>query len=516
VTPEEGAPADRVAAPTVDGTVWHKLHPLTPVVRAGPVVLVLVVAVASSARSGRSDDSVWLYELGLIVVTLGLGIVRWLVTRWRLEGTTLRVETGLLRRDSRQLPVARIQAVDVLRPFLARVLGLAELRIRLAGSNSAGGKLAYLSEPVALDLRARLLAGQHGLDMATPEPAELPVAVVPTGRLAGSVVLSSATLVPVLLVAAAAVTQSVSRAAAVAIGGTLAAYLVVLLRVVWRRVSEQYGFTVSHAPDGIRIRRGLLGTVSETIPFRRVQAVRKQQPLLWRPFGWCRLEVEIAGGAAGGGQGTRAGTVTKALLPVGTDDAVRYLVQGVLGPDTPPLSAPPPRARWKAPLSYHFLAAGLDSSLAMAVTGRVRKVTCWIPLDKVQSVRLMQGPVQRLLRVSTVHVDAAGRRVRAEFRDRDAGEAERLFGEIAVRSRSARRNIPPPVAAHSGPDSAPGTTPAVVPVSPAGVAPPPGWYLDPAGRHQLRHWDGARWGEYVADEGRVDRDRLGPDGSGCP
>jgi putative membrane protein len=515
VIPGEATPADRGVATPGDATAWHKLHPLTPVVRAGPVVLVLVVAVASSARSRRPDDSVWLYELGLIVVTLGLGIVRWLVTRWRLEGTTLRIETGLLRRDSRQLPVARIQAVDVLRPFLARVLGLAELRIRLAGSSSAGGKLAYLSEPVALDLRARLLAGHHGLDMATPEPAELPVAVVPTGRLAGSVVLSSATLVPVLLVVAAAVTQTVSPAAAVAIGGTLAAYLVILVRVVWRRVSEQYGFTVSQAPDGIRIRRGLLGTVSETIPLRRVQAVRKQQPLLWRPFGWCRLEVEIAGGAAGGGQGTRAGTVTKALLPVGTDDAVGYLAQGVLGPDTPPLSRPPPRARWKAPLSYHFLAVGLDASLAMAVTGRVRKVTCWVPLDKVQSVRLMQGPVQRLFRLSTVHVDAAGRRVRAEFRDRDAGEAERLFGEIAARSRSARRNVTAPTGTGSPP--APATTDAgAVPVLPPGVAPPPGWYRDPAGRHQLRHWDGAGWGEHVADDGRVDRDRLDPDGPGAP
>jgi len=51
----------------------------------------------------------------------------------------LRIETGLLRRDARQLPLARIQAVDVVRPFLARLVGLAELRVRLAGSSRSGG-----------------------------------------------------------------------------------------------------------------------------------------------------------------------------------------------------------------------------------------------------------------------------------------------------------------------------------------------------------------------------------------
>ena len=44
---------------------------------------------------------------------LVVSVVKWLVTRWALDGTTLRIETGLLRRDARQLPLARIQAVAV-------------------------------------------------------------------------------------------------------------------------------------------------------------------------------------------------------------------------------------------------------------------------------------------------------------------------------------------------------------------------------------------------------------------
>ena len=45
----------------------------------------------------------------------------------------------------------------------------------------------------------------------------------------------------------------------------------------------------------------------------------------------------------------------------------------------------------------------------MGVTGRIRKVTTWLPLEKAQSVRMVTGPVQRHLSLATLHVDAAGR-----------------------------------------------------------------------------------------------------------
>ena len=150
-------------------------------VGASRVVLLLLLA-EDSARGGRSLATV-IIEVVLLGIVLVMGLVKWLVTRWALDGSTLRIETGLFRRDARQLPLSRIQAVDVVRPFLARVFGLAELRVRLAGSGRSNGRLAYLAEPVAVDLRARLLAGHHGLDLATPEPAERPVATVPVNQL---------------------------------------------------------------------------------------------------------------------------------------------------------------------------------------------------------------------------------------------------------------------------------------------------------------------------------------------
>jgi hypothetical protein len=44
--------------------------------------------------------------------------------------------------------------------------------------------------------------------------------------------------------------------------------------------------------------------------------------------------------------------------------------------------------------------------------------------------------------------------------------------------------------------TSPPTTPAV----------PPGWYTDPAGRYELRYWDGSAWTEHVSRAGQQYRD----------
>lgn len=417
------------------GAGWHRLHPLSPLIQGGSVVPGLLSVLILSLVTAESDQD-YLYRLVVAAVIVITGFVRWFVTRWKLDGATLRIETGLLRRDSRQLPMTRIQAVDVVRPFLARILGLAALRIRLAGAGHSGDRLAYLTAGEAARLRAVLLAGQHGLDPATPEPAERPVITVPPGRVIGSVLLRVAPRFAVLVVIAAIVAVA-APGIFLASESTLGVIALGFATETWQQVTGRYGFTVATSPDGIRIRRGLLSTVAETIPFRRVQAVRLVQPLLWRPFGWCRLVIDVAG-VAGRNSGSKAGGLTKTLLPVGYLNEAQHLIQLIFGPDMPGLSRPPKRARIKAPLSYHFLAAGHNQEIAVAVTGRVARKTVYLRLEKLQSVRFTQGPVQRKLSLASVHGDAAGQRARVLFADRQADQAQELFDELAGLSRTAR------------------------------------------------------------------------------
>ena len=126
------------------------------------------------------------------------------------------------------------------------------------------------------------------------------------------------------------------------------------------------------------------------------------------------------------------------------------------------------------------------------MTGRLNRATTWVPLEKTQSVRRVQGPLQRPLGLATVHVDVAGKRTRAEFRDRAVEEADSLVAELTALSRSARqrRSQPSPAA--------------------DGGAAPSGWYADPAGRHEQRYWHEGHWTEQVADGGRRSSDPATP------
>jgi putative membrane protein len=250
------------------GADWHRLHPLSPLIHAGGLlsgllgIFVLSLVTADNYRA-------YLYQLIVVAGLVVTGFVRWLVTRWKLDGAMLRIETGLLRQDSRQLPMTRIQAVDVVRPFLARVLGLAALRVRLAGAGHSGDRLAYLTVSEAARLRAMLLAGQHGRDPATPEAAELPVITVPAGRVIGATLLRA---VPRFAALAVIATAAATAAPGIFLASesTLGVIALGLVTRTWQQVTDRYGFTVATSPDGIRIHRGLLSTVAETIPFRRV------------------------------------------------------------------------------------------------------------------------------------------------------------------------------------------------------------------------------------------------------
>jgi putative membrane protein len=101
---------------------WHRLHPLSPVVRGGRATILAFVLLIPIAFGGDtlSRESP---QLGVVAVIILAGLVSWLVTRWRIEDDDLRIETGLFRRQSLRFPLAQVQAIDVVRPGLARLFG---------------------------------------------------------------------------------------------------------------------------------------------------------------------------------------------------------------------------------------------------------------------------------------------------------------------------------------------------------------------------------------------------------
>lgn len=432
-------------APESPGEDWSRLHPLSPLLRGGRLLAVVIAGLAGQGL--RSPEVLgWLLGVGAPTAVLYAGVA-WRTTRYRLTPTELQVRSGVLQRRDRRVPLARLQSVDVVRPLVGRVLGLAELRLEVAGGADTEAPLAYLADADAQRLRMRLLAragaagAGAGAAQADDDDEEAVLVTVPTGALVTSVLLSVPALLT-LVVLLGVVPVGFLRPRAVP--GLLATLTPLLLGTVSqgvRRLLSEYDFTVAESPDGLRLRHGLLETRAQTIPLDRVQAVRVVAPLLWRRRGWVRVEVDVAGYASGRGEQS---TNTSALLPVGPEQLALALVDRVLRAPLPAADRPaPPAARWRAPLSARRLRVGLSDAHLVATSGVVTTTTDVVPLAKVQSLRLVQGPWQRRLGLASVTVDTAGRRLpRAVARHRGRDDAEALLEALTDGARRARRPKP--------------------------------------------------------------------------
>jgi len=426
-----------------DAEGWHRLHPLSPVVRGGRATIAIAVLLLPTVLGGGRNQTRTLVDLVVVAVLLVLGFISWLVTRWRVDGDDLQIETGVLRRQSLRYPLSQVQAIDVVRPGLARLLRVAELRLRMGGASGKTARLAYLHEREVEPLRDRLLALARGAPADEPPPVPAVehhlLATVPTSRLIASILVSDVGIAAELVLLGLVLGIVYAPSAAAGLASTGAVWILLVFQLVWRRFNQEYRLSVVEIPDGLLLRGGLVALTSETIRPGRVQAVRLVEPMVWRLLGWCRLEVDIAGRQRSEGEGQAQRRALRTILPVGSPAVADDLLDHLL-PDRPrELSPAPRRARWKSPLRYRLLAWGRTPTCVVTQSGRLRRATNWVPLEKVQSLRRVEGPVQRRLGLASIHVDTAGRSVHAVIRDRDVEEADAALAELVVSARAARR-----------------------------------------------------------------------------
>jgi putative membrane protein len=416
----------------------HRLHPVTPLLR-GLRMLAIVIAIFSWQGYQQLGPLRWaLGAVGVLLAASAVAVVSWLTTGYQVHERELRISEGLLWRRTRAIPLERLQAVDVVRPLLARLTGVAELRLEVIGAFRAEAPLAYLSLPVASRLREHLLSLAEGRTRAEPgsQPAERLVHRVSNGRVLVAQLLTPHTwFVPIGVVVALLPYQQVRGWSLVAVGSMLTA-VVGVVQIPVRRIVDDWHFQIHQDDAGLRLYHGLLSTRSQTVPRQRIQAIGATWPLMWRPLGWLQVRMDIAGY---GTYERQLGMHTGVLLPVADAGTAHPVLLQVLGAEltTPPLSPPPARARWLAPLRRRLLAVGHDRDLVYARDGWLVQRLVIAPLARAQSVRVVQGPIQRMLRLADVHVDTAGRlHVVGEHRDVD--EAYTLAATLASAARAAR------------------------------------------------------------------------------
>ncbi|MFI1697739.1 PH domain-containing protein [Streptomyces bobili] len=420
--------------------VERRLHPVTPFRRAWAPVAVVVGWAAHDPNQAqeqltRLTTTTLLIVLAVVVSAASLyGFLSWWFTHFAVTDSELRIRTGLLFRRTAHIRLQRLQAVDITRPLLARIAGVAKLRLDVVGADKKD-ELAFLGESEARALRAELLARAAGFAPETAHevgeapahellrvpPRELAVALILTGATWGA--LAAALVVPPFLWLATHSVWTVLATGVPLLGAAGASSA--------GRFVGEYDWTVGESPDGLRIDHGLLDRTHETVPPGRVQTVRIVEPLLWRRRGWVRVELDVAGSA------------NSVLVPVApralAEAVIARVLPGTEVPATAALSRPPRRAGRCLPLWWRGYGIAVTDTVFVARHGLLRRSVALVPHAKVQSVRLTQGPWKRLWRLADVHVDTgAGKTVTARLRD--AQEAAELLHGQAERSRTGRRD----------------------------------------------------------------------------
>ncbi len=422
LTPEDPMLPEATAA--VERT--ERPHPLTPFVRGWVILLAVALSVGRDflPTGGEPRELPPLEFIAGAVVLLAVvsgiaGYFSWRFTRFVIDAEVLRIDSGVLFRRSQRVAFDKVQSIDVVQPFAARLFGLAELQIDV-GSHERP-RLRYLARTRAYALRDYLLARARGVQaeaaehtdsasiltdlgaqdevLITVPPQVLLLAavtshefwgIVASGVLAGVVGVAFGQLWPLLVIAIPTVSA--------------------LFGFVGRRVIGQFNYTLSRRAHGLRISRGLTSLTSQSLPPRRVQALQLSQSPVWRPLGLYRLDLEVIGWGQVTEDEDKSG-VSTILLPAGNIEQVRVALTAIWPQadfEAVELHPAPVRARWLHPFSQPFLRWGHDDRLVVSRHGWLVRRWQLVPHSRIQSVRVTQGLLSRRLGLADLQFHTAG------------------------------------------------------------------------------------------------------------
>lgn len=365
----------------------RRLHGFTVVSRALRTARQLILpAIVGGASAGDDLGGTlqWIFLL-LSVPPLLVGVAQWLAFRYRLEGDDLVLDSGVLARRRRVIPLGRVQNIDLEQTLVERVAGVASLRLETAsGGSDTEASLAVLALDDALALQSELLrrrnrargagaddaaaaatgpggagvAGDLAGSMARAEsvaaPAPEPEARVLLRLGASDLAIAGATSNEAGLIAAGLATllevaddlgriagldalaeelfgrgAALGVAGAVIAGAILAAAFFVLgwLVSIVATLVRFHGFTLTRTGDDLRREYGLFSRHRSTVPLERVQAVRIEETLLRRPLGLAALKIETAGAAPG--RSDQPGGRAEAFVPLARRGDIGRLLTAV-------------------------------------------------------------------------------------------------------------------------------------------------------------------------------------------
>lgn len=362
----------------------RRLHPRTILYRLGSsglrigVVLLFVGLPSLSGLLGAGDPLVVLgataVVLGVLAAVVGYAVVAYRRFEYELTADTFDIREGVLARREREIPLRRIQNVDVSQRLPQRLLGIAEVSLETAGGGSTEGRLRYVGVEEAERLQTtisrlrRAGAGETG-EAAGDEQAAEPLFEITLRELVVLGIVSvDLRLVSALAIGASVFVPSAPRfvdpqfiggpegfiAALLGPAASLVALVVFALGASVLNTTRYVGFRLERAGDELRYERGLFQRYNGTIPLSKVQSLTVEETVLARTFGYASLTIETAGNVPGSG-GSSEGS--QSAIPLATRDRVFELARSIEDEGDLVLSRPPKRTRTRYLARYTVLVA---------------------------------------------------------------------------------------------------------------------------------------------------------------
>lgn len=336
-------------------TAEHRLPPraipLFAVHAVRELLPILIVALVSG-RLDLEELGFWLFAGSAAVV---LGFLNWYTTRFAFLPEHVSLKSGLLFREHRQLPWARIQNLSVTRGPLHRLLGISHLRIESASGAGTEINLNGMTAAQIDDLRQRFDALQAPADSAAASAgsdALPPFKQLGTGELVRLGLIENRGLI-VIGAAFGVLAQSeelfrplweaiesleawfpkLSADASDPVGqalfwgSLLIAWLVVVrLFSIGLAIWTHHGFALRIDGDRLRVEEGLATTRQLSARIPRIQRVSLRESVLHRLAGRAAIRIATAAQVAL----NETGTQLRDVLPIGTPTDARRLLPVLL------------------------------------------------------------------------------------------------------------------------------------------------------------------------------------------
>jgi len=377
---------------------------------SGPLDLVPVVATFVLAPLGA-------------LIGAAYGVARYYRFTYELSEGRLSVDSGVFDRQEREIPLSRIQNVDIERGPLQRVLGLAVVKFETAGGSATEATLNAVTVDEARDLQSAVAryrqrepeaepteaapdsdesdrpatagddtetATERTIERQIEQPTERRLYELSTADLLTLALVSFRPAAPAVVLFSVPFAQEYAlrllSESVATLGGPATVSLELLptystpelllvgivavaqfVLAAWLlsaafTITEYYGFQIDYVGDDLRYRRGLIQEYSGSIPLEKIQTVTVRENVLMRQFGYAALAVETAGYAPGSGSQDASNTA----IPLDDRETVLALAEALTDAETPEMEALPKRSRRRYAVRYSLVALAITAVLGIA------------------------------------------------------------------------------------------------------------------------------------------------------